>query len=193
MLDRTVAHFIDHAIPAAHDYWDAEIALSAAMDRGDPDEIERAKKTAVRMAANAAIAVDGLTDRALGELNQNKTQIRAAVTLLCNYPDGGSRTGALARVRGVANAYKHANLNDATLPITTDNDILTVGLGYGLDGWGIGKMGGVEVIVQETDGTRYKFLGDVPTVLRGWADYLKANGATLPTVPINFGPNEIHR
>ena len=58
---------------------------------------------------------------------------------------------------------------------------------------GIGKRAGVEVIVQETVGTRYKFLGDIPAVLRGWTDYLKGNGVTLPTAPINFGPLEIHR
>jgi len=192
VLNRTVAHFVDHVIPAANDYLNAEMALSAAMDSGEPLEIERAKKTAIRMAANVAVAIDGLTDRAVGELNKDKKYIRAAVTPLCIYPDGGQRTGAFGRVRGVANAYKHADLNDTTLPITTDNDILALGLGYGLDGYGVGKMGGVEVIVQETDGTKYKFLGDVPTVLRGWADYLKENGAVFPTGPINFGSIEIH-
>ena len=192
-MNRTAAHFIDHAIPAAQDYWDSELSLSSAIEQGDADEIERARKTVVRMAANVAIAIDGLTDRAARELNQTKSQIRAAVTLLCNYPGGVPRTGAFGRVRGVANAYKHADLHDPTLPITTDNDILTVGLGYGLDGWGVGKMGGEEVIVQETDGTKYKFLGDVPTVLCGWANYIKTSGGALPSQPINFGPNEIHR
>jgi hypothetical protein len=35
-------------------------------------------------------------------------------------------------VRGVAKAYKHENLTDLTLRITSDADILVVGLGLGL-------------------------------------------------------------
>lgn len=62
-------------------------------------------------------------------------------------------------MRGVANAYKHQNLSDPTLPITSDADVLVVGLGYGLDG--VGKFGGVEVIVRESAGPSLKFLGDV--------------------------------
>ncbi len=32
--------------------------------------------------------------------------------------------------------------NDSRLPITSDDDVLVVGLGYGLDGFGVGKYGG---------------------------------------------------
>jgi len=49
------------------------------------------------------------------------------------------RVGALERVRGVANAYKHQNLNDPKLPISSDADVLVVGSGYGVDGYGVGK------------------------------------------------------
>jgi hypothetical protein len=46
--------------------------------------------------------------------------------------------------------------------------------------YGVGKFGGVEVIVQETSGTSWKFLGEVPATIRGWFAFLVANGATLP-------------
>ena len=38
-------------------------------------------------------------------------------------------------------------LTDTSLPISSINDVLVVGLGFGLDGYGVGKFGDVEVIV----------------------------------------------
>lgn len=35
-------------------------------------------------------------------------------------------------------------LTDPTLPITSDNDVLVVALGYGPDGYGVGKFDGEE-------------------------------------------------
>lgn len=192
MLERTIAHFIDHAVPSAHDYWEAEAELSAAYESNEQDKISSAELRAIRMAANASIAIDGLSDRIMEEQGVSKRDLRKILEPLCQYPSGEVRDGALERVRAVANAYKHAELDDPTLPITSDADIITVGLGWGLDAYGIGKMGGVEVIVCQTDGVKFKFLGDIPCVLRGWATYLRTHGTTLPTDPILFGPWEIH-
>lgn len=84
-------------------------------------------------------------------------------------------------MRGVANAYKHQNLSDPTLRIASDADVLVVGLGYGLDGYGVGKFGGAEVIVRETAGTSWKFLGDAPTTIGAWFPFLIVHGAALPS------------
>jgi len=80
----------------------------------------------------------------------------------------------------VANAYKHANLSDPNLPISSDEDVLVVALGYGLDGFGVGKYGGVEVIVREKTATSWKYLGDVPVAIAGWFRFLQDTGAPVP-------------
>jgi hypothetical protein len=68
--------------------------------------------------------------------------------------------------------------------LTSFGDILAVGAGYGVDGYGIGKFSGVEVILHLADGTQRKFLGDLPYSIAGWFEFLKANGAVLPSDPI---------
>jgi hypothetical protein len=109
--------------------------------------------------------------------------VRSRVAALCIL-GGVHRDGALERVSGAANAYKHGQLNDKRHPITSDGDILAVGAGFGVDGFGIGKFGGVEVMLMLKDGTQRKFLGDVPYSIAGWLSFLKSNGATLPHPPI---------
>ena len=84
---------------------------------------------------------------------------------------------------GVANAYKHQDLSNPALPITSNDDVLVTGFGYGLEGFGVGKYGGVEVLVRETGGTTYKFLGDAPVAIAAWFRFLEQNGATLPAGP----------
>jgi hypothetical protein len=83
-------------------------------------------------------------------------------------------------VCAVANAYKHAGPLRGKHPIASEADILATGAGYGIDGYGIGKFGGVEVLVTERDGTVRKFLGDVPWAVAGWFQFLAAQGAVLP-------------
>jgi hypothetical protein len=58
--------------------------------------------------------------------------------------------------------------------------VLVVGAGYGIDGYGLGKYGGIEVMVHQTDGQKYKFLADLPFVIAGWLAFLKQQGAPLP-------------
>jgi hypothetical protein len=185
LLDDAVDHLIHYVLPAAADYNAAEQALSDAY-RADPTPAgwEAAARTAKRRAAELAIAIDGLTDRCMVELGLSNTAIRQAIAVLCFWPGTTNlRVGAHDRVRGVANAYKHQNLRDQTLPISSDADILVVGAGWGIDGFGVGKHGGVEVLVQERGGNIRKFLGDAPTAISAWFAYLAANGATLPAGP----------
>lgn len=112
---------------------------------------------------------------------------------MCYFPGTTSmRGGAHDRVRGVANAYKHQKLTDPTLPIASDADILVIGLGYGLDGWGVGKFGGVEVLVKERGGTSWKFLGDAPVAISAWFRFLAAKGATLPPGPYSLWGLQLH-
>ena len=102
------------------------------------------------------------------------------------------RLESLNRVRGVANAYKHANLDDPTLPISSESDVLVVGSGYGLDGYGVGKYSGIEVIVRDKEGVSWKFLGDVPVALAAWFRFLSGEGATFPSGPYQMCDRQLH-
>lgn len=183
MLEGAVDHLIQNVLAAARDYEAAERDLTAAFQAdNDPAAWEAEARTAKRRAAEVAIAIDGLAERCKAELGLSLTQIRTDVSSLCTWPGSGSpRAGALDRVRGVANAYKHQNLSDPSLPISSDADVLVVGLGYGLDGFGVGKFSGVEVLVRETGGTTYKFMGDLPVAIAAWFKFLAQHGATLPS------------
>ncbi len=194
MPPTTLDHLINNVLPAAADYDLAELDLTAA-HRADPADAAwaSAANKAKRRAAEVAIAIDALTDWLAEETGQSKKAIRASLPAFCVWPSSGaSRLGAHDRVRGVANAYKHVNLNDPSLPITSQNDVLVVGLGFGLDAWGVGKLGGVEVLVQERDGTRYKFLGDVPTSIAAWFKFLGSLGVALPAGPFSVCGLQIH-
>jgi hypothetical protein len=182
LLERCVDHLIHHVLPAAAEYEDAEQALSEAYT-ADPAPTcwESAARQAKRKAAELAIAIDGLSDRAQSELGGTLTQIRQTVGDLCVWPTNGTlRDGSLERVRGVASAYKHGDLSDPRLPISSDADVLVVGLGFGLDGYGVGKFSGVEVIVHDNTGKSWKFEGDAPVAVAAWFRFLAVQGATLP-------------
>jgi hypothetical protein len=71
------------------------------------------------------------------------------------------RDGCLDRVRGVANDYVRA-------------------AGDGLDGYGIGKFSGVEIVINNKGGARLSFLGGVPWAIAGWFGYLRSHGAMVP-------------
>jgi hypothetical protein len=195
MLETTVDHLVHNVLAAAADYYAAEQALTQAYSSDPvPASWEAAARTAKRRAADVAIAIDGLTDRCATELTRSKTRIRTDISALCLWPGSSAdRLGAHNRVRGVAQAYKHQDLTDPTLPIASNNEVLAVGSGWGMDGYGVGKYGGVpEVLVHETGGDRFKFLGDVPTAIAAWFKFLAANGATLPTGPIQVGNLQVH-
>jgi hypothetical protein len=189
MLESAVDHLLHNVLPSAVDYIAAEDMLSLAYKPCLPSaRWEAEARLAKRRAAELAIAIDGLPDRCKKDLGLTVVQIRAAVAALCIFPGATSlRQGSLERVRGVANAYKHENLSDPTLPITSDADILVVGLGYGLDGFSVGKFSGVEVLVREKSGLSWKFLGDAPTAIAAWFCFLGAQGAVLPAGPYHFG------
>ncbi|MBN9306907.1 MAG: hypothetical protein BGO82_05615 [Devosia sp. 67-54] len=181
MLQRVTAHLLDNVLPAAADYFGAEQELSAAYAASGQQlpACEREAKKARRLAANAAIALDGLVDRTANELGLSTSTVRAQVGPLCIL-GSSPRAGCIERVRAVADAYKHDELSNPQHPITSNDDVLVVAPGYGIDGFGVGKMGGVEVAVHQDNGDLRKFLGDVPAAVRGWLQFLSNNGAVLP-------------
>lgn len=185
VLLQTTRHLLDNVLASAAEYEAAEAALSSAFQRhsDDPAAWSAEARTAKRKAAELAIAIDGLTDRASIDLKRSKTIVRTSVGALCVWPGGSPRTGCLGRVRAVANAYKHQDLTDKTLPIASDDDVLVVGLGYGLDGYGVGKFGGVEVIVRETAGTSWKFMGDAPIGILAWFRFIGVKGGRIAGGP----------
>ena len=188
MLDSVVDHLIHNVLPSATDYDVAEDGLSRAIATNlTPAAWESAARLAKRRAAELAIAIDGLTDRCAGALGLSKTSVRASVAGYCS-----SRHDCIERVRGVANAYKHANLTDPTLPITSENDVLVVALGYGVEGYGVGKFDGYEVVVRDKAGEPWKFLGDAPAAISGWFRFLQSQGAMLPSSPIKVCGIDVH-
>jgi hypothetical protein len=194
MLDDAIDHPINNVLAAADDYTAAEQKLSFAYQADSaPVEWAAAARTAKRRAAELAIAIDGLPDRCDIELALRKLVIRYTVSALCHWPGTANlRAGAHDRVRGVANAYKHRKLSDPTLPISSEADVLVVGLGHGLDGWGVGKHGGVEVLVRDRAGDFWKFLGDAPVAISAWFKFLAAHGAVLPPGPYIFWGLQVH-
>jgi hypothetical protein len=196
MLGKTVDHLIANILPAAADYAAAEDVLTQVY-RNDPAPAawEAAARMAKRRAAEAAIAVDGLTDRFKIALGDTKADIRSRIASFCFWPNSDApRPGAHERIRGVANAYKHQNLSDLTLPILSTDDVLVVGSGWNVDAWGVGKYGGLpEVLVSETAGGLFKFLGDVPVAIAAWFHFLAAQGAALPPGPVHCCNLEVHQ
>jgi hypothetical protein len=194
MLESAVDHLIYNTLPSAVDYRAAEEALSRAYNQcPQPTSWEEQARLAKRRAKELAIAIDGLADRCKQELALSLTQIRGHVAALCAWPGTGAvRADCLERVRGVANAYKHQNLSDPALPITSDADILVVVPGYGLDGYGVGKFSGVEVLIQEKTEKTWKFLGDAPVAVAAWFRFLGSKGAIVPNGPFHVCGLQVH-
>jgi hypothetical protein len=179
MLNSAFNHLLANVIPAAEDYARAETELSAAYDENaDPSHWEMAGRHAKRRAAEVALAIDGLADRAANDLGIAPDDVRNAVAPLCVI-DGTARPGSIERVCAVANAYKHAGPLRNKHPIASESDILAAGAGFGIDGYSVGKHSGVEVLVTERNGTVRKFLGDVPWAIAGWFQFLAGQGAVL--------------
>jgi len=195
ILKNTLDHLTTNVLAAAAEYQAAEYlaaedALSRAHGAGTWDE---EATTVKRKAAELAVAIDGLSDRASLECHSDINNIRAGVSVLCVWPGSSSvRPEAFERIHGVANAYKHSKLNKPTHVINSFDDVLAVGLGYGLDGYGVGKYGGVEVLVRDKSGTLWKFLGDAPTVINAWFHFLGNSGAALPSGPYRVCGLQVH-
>jgi hypothetical protein len=176
---------LNHVLAAVGEYDAAEANLSKAHASGKWD----AEATIARWkAAQVSVAIDGLTDRVKEELGPSLDDIRRNVSALCVWPGGNAvRKQSFDRVYGVANAYKHSTLTKKGHVLNSFEDVLAVGLGYGLDGFGVGKFSGVEVLVKDKGGQMWKFLGDVPAVLNGWCNYLRSKGAALPKQVCRIG------
>ena len=179
MLTNTLDHLMTNVLPAARDYKQAENELSRAFDRNaDPSTWQREGQQAKRRAAEVAIAIDGLADRAASALGLTPEIVRRQVGGYCSI-DGVKRDGCIERVCAVANAYKHSGPLNAKHPISSESDVLATGAGYGIDGYGVGKYSGVEVLMNQKDGTVRKFLGDVPWAIAGWFQFLAGQGVAL--------------
>lgn len=188
MLDNAVDHLIHNVLPSAVDYDAAEAALSQAHAAdATPSAWEPAGRLAKRRAAELAIAIDGLTDRCERDFGRSTKSIRASVAVYCSF-----RPDCIERVRGIANAYKHSDLSDASLPISSERDVLVVALGWGIEGYGVGKYGGYEVVIKDKTGKSWKFLGDAPAAIAGWFCFLEHKGAILPSGKYHVCGLQVH-
>lgn len=180
MLTNALVHLLNNVIPAAQDYEQAEGELTRAFARdADPKSWAEEGQRAKRRAAEVAVAIDGLADRAASALSITPGEVRAQVAHRCVI-GAIARGRCIDRVCAVANAYKHAGPLRAKHPIDSDSDVLAAGAGYGIDCYGVGKWSGVEVLVNQKDGTTHKFLADVPWSIAGWFRFLADHGATAP-------------
>ena len=152
VLSNTVHHLMTNVLPAARDYEQAEDELSHAFARdADPKTWQQEGQQAKRRAAEVAIAIDGLADRAAAALGLTPEDVRKQVARRCVI-GGATRPGSIERVCAVANAYKHSGPLHTRHPITSESDVLATGAGYGIDAFGVGKFSGVEVLVNQKDG-----------------------------------------
>jgi hypothetical protein len=196
MFDKTAAHLLGNVLPAYGEYLQAEYALTAFFVDNFPASMTITSieaNAAKRRACDLAIALDGLTDRAAIELGKEKKVIRKEVAGYCYYdaPDGIVRTGAFDRVRAIANAYKHMDLSDPSLPIASEDEVLAVGTGYGTDGYGVGKYGGCPEVVIRVGQNTWKFMGDSPIVIAAWLRFLRYSGGPLADDIYTFHDHEI--
>jgi hypothetical protein len=177
-LADTLDHLLSHVLAAVAEYETAEANLTAAHASGN----WKAEATvARRKAAELAVAIDGLTDRANRELGMPLEKIRADVSTRCTWPGSTTlRHEAFERVYGVANAHKHSTLTKKGHVLNSFEDVLAVGRGFGIDAYGIGKYSGVEVLVRDKSGQMRVFSADPATVVSGWFGFLSAKGALLP-------------
>ncbi len=180
MASKVLSHFIDNVLPAIADYEKAEDELTEAhrQSGGDAKKWEEAGKTAKRKAADVAVAIDGLPYRAAKEFGGTADTVRADVAVLCSV-NGIARPGSIERICAVANAYKHDGPLRVKHPINSDEDILAAGAGWGVDAFGAGKFGGVEVLVTERDGDVKKVMTDFSYGAAGWLQYFKAHGLVV--------------
>jgi hypothetical protein len=193
LLESVVDHLLYNVLPAAADYDAAEMTLSLAYaSNSSADSWAARARDAKRHAANLAIAIDGLTDRCAPALGLSLSQVRDAIPKFCVWPGTElARPGCIERVRAIANAYKHAILRPEH-PISSERAILVVGSTYGIDCFGVGKFGGVEVIVTERSGEQWKFLGDAPVAIVAWFRFLRERGALLPDGPFQALGLQVH-
>jgi hypothetical protein len=181
MASNVLSHFVDNVLPSIADYEKAEDELSEAYRQSDGDATkwEWAGKTAKRKAADAAVAIDGLADRAAKAFGGTADAVRADVAVLC-VVNGIARPGSIERLCAVANAYKHDGPLRSKHPIASDQDILSAGAGWGVDAYGSGKYGGVEVLATQRNGEVKKVMADLPYGVAGWLNYMATHGLVVP-------------
>lgn len=178
----TKHHLLTDVLKAVADYEIAELSLSKGYSQTQPAELwQPLAEEAKRRAAQAAVSIDGLVDRFALEFGISKTGTRIRIEEYCS--KNLLRPGALGRIAAVANAYKHLRLDDERHPIKSWNDVLVVGAGFGEDQFGVGKLGGVEVLIKASEtGETFKFLGDVPSVLQAFVWLLQTQKQKCPEI-----------
>jgi hypothetical protein len=184
-LQRAKSHLLQNVVPAAREYSASESALSAAYNADSaPSAWADAASHTKRKASELAVAIDGMVDRVAPDGDERK-RIRIELQRLATF-NGFERAGCIDRVRAIANAYKHSALSDQSLPIKAEDDVLVIGAGFGTDAYGVGKNGGVEVLVRDKDGLVRKFLGGAPCAISAWFSFLAQHGAQFGGEPIEL-------
>lgn len=163
---------IEVVLPAADEYFSAEEAASDAAGGA----------VALRKAIALCVPMTKLIEIASSEFHLEPAKVRSLVQAECHFPGGADRPGCIERIRAVAAAARHPELSDQSLPITSEDDVIFHGAGWGIDGFGVGKYGGLETLIREKGGQVFKFLGDVPCAVQGWSSFLSKQAVAMPGV-----------
>ncbi|WP_316200591.1 MULTISPECIES: hypothetical protein [unclassified Bradyrhizobium] len=163
----TIALAWHKAAPSLRSYLEAERALTAALEVGNPDALDAARRS-VELAARQA--VDMLHH--LAEFVQHEWilpfpdvgPVRIAIDAKREFLRNGKHVADVYLLRDVSVAFKHHR--PRTGRIDASNDIAPGGFGFGKGCWGEGKYGGVEQIVVATnDGDRRALSSQHDTVI----------------------------
>lgn len=159
-------HFREIVLMAWQTYRTAEGRLSEAVEHGDPARLHRARFDVLREAGAASFYLHHFTDVALRarpawlpqDLPAGREEIGAARHWLgqhCTFLRSDERIADVTLLKDVADALKHAILDNQARRVAANDAVLVVGTGYGELRFGEGKFGGAEqAIVLAQDGPR---------------------------------------
>lgn len=183
---RAVDRFESRVLPTAIDYEIAEIALSEAIEEGSEAVVHNARREVLRRGMQLASAIQNFVDYTLDAAGfSSKSVLIERLDQLTWFEPGGDLRACFWRLNAAANVEKHSGRKSDRI-IRDENDVLVVGAGFGVDGFGVGKFGGEELLLNSSDGKTYKFIGDAAAALLAGARYLTEAGypPELPSHPI---------
>ena len=185
-------HFNEIVLVAWQAYRHAEQRLTEALQAGDVDAIERARFDVLREGGAASFYLHHFTDvvlRAqphwLPELPLDKKgrpdigEARAWLAQHCTFLRSENGTDDVSLLKDVADALKHAILDNQARQVSANEAVLVVGTGFGQLRFGEGKFGGGEqAVVLARTGTR-ALSSILQNVIDAWR---RVAGIELPAI-----------
>lgn len=183
-------HFREIVLVAWQAYRAAEQRLSDAIQQGDAALIHRARFDVLREGGAASFYLHHFMDVVLrarpewlpNDLPGGREEIGAARRWLgqhCTFLRGELQIGDVTLLKDVADALKHAILDNQARRVAANEAVLVVGTGFGELRFGEGKFGGGEqAIVLADDGPR-ALSSILQNVIDAWR---RVAGLDLPAI-----------